>query len=91
MLVDVEPLFLYARRHTLGKEGMAFVVFYANGKQMKSERFGLANIDSGEFSFSRVLSVPKGADRVFICNRIDSIGKLRRVQETDGTYRHYPV
>lgn len=69
--------FLYAMSHTLGKEGMAFVVFYANGKQVKSERFGLANIDSGEFSFSRVLSVPKGADRVFICNRIDSIGKLR--------------
>ena len=69
--------FLYAMSHTVGKEGMVVVICYANGKSVKSDRFGLANIDSGEFSFNQVLTVPKGADRIFVGNRIDGIGKLR--------------
>lgn len=69
--------YLYAMNHTLGHAGLSMVIYFKDGKTLKAEPYYLANIDSGEFSFCRTLSVPKGVNRICLDNRIQGLGKLR--------------
>lgn len=69
--------FNYAMGHTLGEIGQAYVLIYSGDKAVGRMFEHLANIDSDDFSFTKDIPVPQGADRMIVIIRVDGVGFLR--------------